>query len=132
MNIVDRETFLRMPAGTIFAEYKPCVFIGGFQIKTDTGHMVENPMFGKPFWSFLGSMPLEPYFKGFDGGGGPFTFGSYPVEWCVYDDSSADYFETDMIAIFEPHEVTQLIEVLKWALNGCAGEVKTGVMSDGK
>ena len=123
MNIVDREKFLRMPAGTIFAEYKPCVFIGGFQIKTDTGHMVENPMFGEPFWSFLGSMPLEPYFKDFDGGEGPFECGNYPVEWCVYDDSSADYFETDMIAIFEPHEVLHLIEVLKWALNGCTGEV---------
>ena len=30
-----------------------------------------------------------------------------------------------MIAIFEPHEVLQLIEVLKWALNGCEGDLNT-------
>ena len=124
MKIVDSETFLRMPAGTIYAEYTPCTLIGGFSIKTDTGEMVENPLFGGPFWSFIGGMPLEPTFTDFDGGMGPMECGDYKVEWCVYDDSYADYTDGDMIAIFEPKEVLQLIEVLKWALNGCEGKIK--------
>lgn len=35
MIIVDRETFMAMPAGTIFAKYKPCIF-GELSIKEDT------------------------------------------------------------------------------------------------
>lgn len=35
MRIVDRPTFLELPAGTLFATYEPCIF-GDLQIKSDT------------------------------------------------------------------------------------------------
>lgn len=35
MKIVDRKTFLAMPAGTVFSKYQPCAF-GELQIKGDT------------------------------------------------------------------------------------------------
>lgn len=35
MRIVDRETFLGMPSGTLYAKYEPCVF-GPLEIKCDT------------------------------------------------------------------------------------------------
>lgn len=35
MRIVDRATFLAMPAGTVFAKYQPCVF-GDLLIKGET------------------------------------------------------------------------------------------------
>jgi hypothetical protein len=35
MRIVDRKTFLAMPAGTVFSKYKPCIF-GDLCIKEDT------------------------------------------------------------------------------------------------
>lgn len=35
MRIVDLQTFLAMPAGTVFAKYRPCVF-GDLHIKGDT------------------------------------------------------------------------------------------------
>lgn len=37
MKIVDRKTFLAMPAGTLFAKYEPCNF-GDLQIKGDSIH----------------------------------------------------------------------------------------------
>ncbi len=124
MKIVDLESFLRMPAGTVFAPYKPCVFTDRFKIKTDTGSMVD-PLFGEPFWGFLGAMSLEPDFKmSEECGHGPFECGKYKTEWCISDDSTADYLEEEMFAVFEPDEIVQLIEVLRWALRGCEGEIK--------
>jgi hypothetical protein len=44
MKIVDRRTFLAMPAGTVFAKYQPCVF-EDLRIKGET-----TPT-GNDFWS---------------------------------------------------------------------------------
>lgn len=35
MRIVDRKTFLAMPAGAVFAKYRPCMF-GEWSVKGDT------------------------------------------------------------------------------------------------
>lgn len=43
MRIVDRQTFLRLPAGTVFSTYEPCVF-GPLMIKGETIRDVD-------FWS---------------------------------------------------------------------------------
>lgn len=126
VKIVDLDTFLRMPAGTVFAPYEPCVFRGRFRIKTDTGSMVENTLFGEPFWGFLGVMSLEPDFVMQDEcGHGPFECGQYKTEWCISDDSTAEFMDEEMFAVFEPDEVLKLIKILKWALRGCEGEVET-------
>jgi len=41
MKIVDRKTFLAMPAGTLFANYKPCVF-ENLMIKGETWYGVDG------------------------------------------------------------------------------------------
>ena len=83
MKIVDYKTFVRMPAGTIFASYKPCAF-GDFEIKTDTGHFRT-----KDKWGFLGTMPLDPYF--IDEDHLAFGPGTFETELAVYDNADYDY-----------------------------------------
>ena len=111
MKIVDYRTFVRMPAGTIFASYEPCVF-GDFQIKTDTGHFKTRDE-----WGFLGIMPLAPYF--IDDDHLAFGPGKFEIEQAIYDIGDADYDEYGLFAILELHEVKQLINTLHWALAGC-------------
>lgn len=121
MKIVDYDTFVRMPAGTIFAPYEPCIYSDRFQIKVDEGHEYPSMLDGKPTYMFNGTMPLEPWFstEPYDW---PDKVGTYPTEMCVYDGDSNDAAEYKMFAIMEPHEVKKLIEALHWALNGCHGE----------
>lgn len=45
MRIVDRKTFMSMPAGTIFSEYEPQA-LDGWQIKADTLSMPEDDLAG--------------------------------------------------------------------------------------
>lgn len=115
MKIVTYDEFIRMPAGTIFATYEPCVFKDRFQIKTDGGWEV-----GKNYY-FNGAMPLEPWLD-VDNMLSESLLGTYKTEMCTYDDSNADYSEDELFAILEPHEVKELIKALYWALDGCPGE----------
>lgn len=117
MKIVDYETFIRMPSGTIFAPYTPCVFQERFQIKVDEGSSYTNP-FGKTSWMFNGTMPLEPWFKSEDDMA--FDLGVYDTEMCVYDGDSTDAAAYKMFAILEDHEIDRLIFALQWAKGGCS------------
>lgn len=56
MRIVGYNEFIRLPAGTIFAPYKPCVLEDRLAIKVDRGRDIKG--FG---WCFNGIMPLEPW-----------------------------------------------------------------------
>lgn len=116
MQIVDYETFIRMPAGTIFAPYKPCVFKSPFEIKTDSGWEYDNK------WFFNGTMPLEPYF---DGDCYPFECGEYDTSFDIYDGDSTDAKAHKMFAILEPHEIFNLINILYWALGKCIDDPVT-------
>lgn len=122
MRIVTYEEFIRMPAGTIFAPYEPCIFKERLRIKTDTGETYVNPITGEESWTFLGAMPLEPWFDIEDVY--PDTYGTYSTEMVIYDDAAVDYMDEKMIAVLEPHEVVHLIEALVWAYYGCKGELK--------
>ena len=120
MIIVDFHDFIRMPAGTVYAPYEPCVF-GDFAIKTDTGYEVIG-YDGKRYWDFLGSMPLHPNFA--DDDHVAFDKGVYETEMSVYDTAACDFDEEELFAVLEPHEVKRLINSLYWALEGCPGELE--------
>lgn len=125
MLIVDYETFIRMPAGTVFAPYTPCIFEERFEIKVDHGHEYIDPYSGKKKWGYNGTMPLEPWLgeEFIDQPAGyPNTPGKYETELAIYDGSSADASEYKMFAVLEPHEVKRLMNALQWALDGCVGE----------
>ena len=42
MKLVDYKTFIRLPAGTIFAPYKPCVLEEELSIKVDAGREIDE------------------------------------------------------------------------------------------
>lgn len=113
MKIVNYDEFVRMPAGTVFAPYTPCVFEGNFEIKVDEGRQWGDK------WTFNGTMCLEPwlgdYFQAFD-------YGTYETELATYDGDSNDASEHKMFAVLEEHEVKRLINALHWALDGCSGD----------
>lgn len=117
MIIVDYDTFIRMPAGTIFAPYTPCVFEDRFEIKVDHGCEYN----GK--WCFNGTMPLEPWL----GDIGPFDFGQWDTTLETYDGDSNDASDYKMFAVLEKHEVERLIDALHWAMDGCPCEFETYV-----
>ena len=117
MLIVDYDTFIRMPAGTIFAPYTPCVFEERLEIKVDHGCEYN----GK--WGFNGTMPLEPWL----GDIGPFDFGQWDTTLETYDGDSNDASDYKMFAVLEKHEVERLIDALHWAMDGCPCEFENYV-----
>ena len=122
MLIVDYETFVRMPAGTIFAPYTPCVYEEGFEIKVDGGQEYEDPYTHTKKWGFDGTMPLEPWLDSFTA---PTGYGQWDVDFEIYDGDSTDAADYKMFAVLEPHEIMNLINVLLWAANGCIGDPLT-------
>lgn len=116
MKLVDYETFIRMPAGTIFAPYKPCVLEEELSIKVDTGREIN----GK-HW-FNGVMLLSPWIG--------VSTALYRVgdeeeaQFEVYDGDNNDYREYKTFLIFDDKDVDKLIEILQWAKKGCQEEMK--------
>lgn len=117
MKIVTYDEFIRMPAGTVFAPYEPCVFKDHFEIKVDKGW--ED---GSDYY-FNGTMPLEPCPVGNEYAWGKMMGpGQVDTEMCIYDGSNADYSKDELFAVLEPHEVRRLIKALLWVYEGCLGE----------
>lgn len=121
MKIVDYETFIRMPAGTIFAEFEPYRFKSEWEIKVDHGHEYIDRWDKTKQWGYNGTMQIIPWFnegacyKEFD-------YGTYETEMFYYDGSSADVIGTKYFAVLEPHEIKMMIRALEWALDGCKEE----------
>ena len=111
MRIVDYETFIRMPAGTIFAPWTSSVFLDRFQIKVDGGREYEGR------YIFNGTMPLEPdtecLYEGCEDEEAAFS---------VYDGDSTDASHYKWFCILQPYDVSKLVSALHWALEGCPGE----------
>ena len=122
MKIVDYETFIRMPAGTVFAEYEPCIFKSDWEIKVDRGEEFMDFWTGVKLWSYNGTMKVFPWFKDELPDGETHKYGTYETEMFYYDGSSADVNETKYFAVLEPHEVKMMIRALEWALDGCKEE----------
>ena len=116
MLIVDYDTFVRMPAGTIFAPYEPCVFKERLEIKVEHGYEWN----GK--WGYCGTMSLEPdvCYCSYDA----FNYGKCETNMSIYDGSSTDMTEYKMFAVLEKHEIERMINALKWAMDGCPGNLE--------
>ena len=70
MRIVDYETFIRMPSGTIFAPWTPCTTLEEPEIKVDHGWEYTDDS-GNARWMFDGTcvvMPRPVECDGFDFG----------------------------------------------------------------
>lgn len=116
MKIVDFKTFNRMPAGTIFAPYTPCVLEDRLAIKVDHGREFDREKYFHD-WSFNGVMPLEPW--NLDN-----VVEGYPIRasFEIYDGDSNDYRDYKQFLIFEEADIDRLIQVLLWAKGGCKDE----------
>lgn len=108
MNIVNYEEFIRLPAGSVFCPYEPCIFHSPLQIKTDTGWQS-----GKSYM-FNGTISLEPDFK--EQENLAFGIGKYEIEFPEDDTSSIDFDENGLFAVLENHEIQELIDILTMAL----------------
>ena len=118
MKLVDYKTFIRMPAGTIFAPYKPCVLEEELSIKVDAGREIDDE-----HW-FNGVMHLSPWIDDYTG---LWEVGDEEeAEFEVYDGDNNDYRDYKMFLIFDEKDVDKLIEVLQWAKNGCKEEGENG------
>ena len=121
MEIVDFKTFVRLPAGTIFAPYTPCCLTGEIEIKIDKGRPYFSPYVPERH-IFNGTMTLSPWIGNSDHyplfGPGD----KAPASFEVYDGSNVDYKDHKMFLIFDEKDIDRLIEVLKWAKNGCKGD----------
>lgn len=116
MKIVDFETFNRMPAGTIFAPYTPCVLEDKLAIKVDHGREFD-PMYFRFDWMFNGVMPLEPWnINSF------FGDESVRATFEIYDGATNDYHDYNQFLIFEDDDIDRMIQVLLWAKGGCKDE----------
>lgn len=119
MKIVDFGTFVRLPAGTVFAPYKPFVLEEPLAIKVDKECDLYTPT-GEDMHVFNGVMSLEPWIDGmccslFE----PGDHESASFE--IYDGDNNDYREYTMFLILEKEDVKRLIKVLQWANRGCVG-----------
>ena len=121
MKIVDYETFIRMPAGTIFAEFEPCFFKSEWEIKVDHGEEYIDHWDKTKQWYYNGTMKIIPWFKDELPYYDP-VYGTHETEMFYYDGSSADVHGTKYFAVLEPHEVKMMIRALEWALDGCKEE----------
>lgn len=121
MKLVDFETFVRLPAGTIFAPYKPCVLEDRLAVKVDEGRDSVEPVdLIYDSHSFNGVMTLEPWLGDctclFEPGD------QEPASFEIYDGDNNDYRDYEMFLIFEKEDVDRLIRVLEWAKGGCVGD----------
>lgn len=116
MKLVSFDDFCKMPAGTIFAPYEPCVLEEELSIKVDPG--TEMPK-DYPYYrhGFNGVMPLRPWL------GDSCTLFSIgdreDASFEIYDGCNADYMDYKMFLIFEETDVERFIDAIVWAKNGC-------------
>lgn len=106
MKLITYEEFCKMPAGTIFAPFEPCVLREELSIKVDGGD--------KDGW-FNGVMSLEPWNLEDLRVVGEQS----PARFEVYDGANADYQNEEMILVLEEADIDRMIMFLKWAKNGC-------------
>lgn len=109
MRIVDRKTFLAMPAGTVFAKYEPCVF-GEMLIK---GESLPDDFCYQSIVDAIECTSdrdaMEALFQA------EHTGMSIPMDFdCQGRDGCFD--QDQLFAVFESADVVKLIERLRQAL----------------
>lgn len=141
MKIVDYETFIRMPAGTVFCTWNSDTHYQEqkWEIKIDEGWTIgyddsnSDDWVGKintmlkmcgiepndDEWEFNGVCPLEfCAIEGLEDGCylSPLTVGEYETEeLCVWDTSSADYEKDQLFCVLNIKELDDMIGWLQWA-----------------
>lgn len=123
MKIVDYETFIRMPAGTIFAPWTPCAMRDDPEIKIDPGRDYNGR------WIFNGTCHVVP--QPVEGAGFDYEE-NVESEFWYYDGDSNDAKAYKMFLIFEKQDIENMIKVLEWAKNGCLGTDDPNVMLKGE
>lgn len=126
MRIVDRATFLSLPAGTVFAKFEPHVF-GEVTIKEQT--------VGNDFVE----QGLLPWFEGVDDSGAYFDtletmVAGAPSPPLDYDCAGRDgLFDLDQLfAVFEERDVEALVARLQQALSAGYGRTYQERKSNGQ
>ena len=117
MRIVDYETFIRMPSGTIFAPWTPCTTLEEPEIKVDHGWEYTDDS-GNARWMFDGTCVVMPRPVECDG----FDFGECESEFFYYEGDSTDASEYKMFLIYEEDDINNIIKILEWAKKGCPGD----------
>ena len=118
MRLVGFEEFCRLPAGTVFAPYTPCILEGELEIKVDPGH--EMPLdykYGRHL--FNGVMPLTPCLD--DRCNLRRIGDTCEASFEVYDGATEDYEDYKMFLVFDEADIDRMINALVWAKNGCVG-----------
>ena len=122
MKIVNFEEFNRMPAGTIFAPYEPCIAKDEPEIKFDQGHLCEYEGYGlSPTWCFNGTVPIvpRPDIDDDENFESSFKYGKVKGRFHFYDGCSADYCDEKMFLIYEKEDILSMMQLLAWSLDGC-------------
>ena len=126
MRLVGYDEFCRMPSGTVFAPYEPCVLKETLAIKVDAGWEDLNYTYGT--WAFNGVMSLEPWI---DGSEGLWDVGDRcEASFETYDGDSNDYADFKLFLVFEEADIDRMINALVWAKNGCVGPCDCSVEED--
>lgn len=116
MKLVDFETFSRMPAGTIFAPYRPCCILEYLAIKSDEGRLRQGKD-PKLKYFFEKVMPLTPSFKHTE----KFNIigDTMPARFEECSNNNFDYIDYELFVVLEDNDIDRLIDILKWAQGGC-------------
>lgn len=108
MKIVNKEQFLKLPAGTLYSRYAPCI-VEGLERKQET--ISTNDWF---FDSFIGNIKCsssDEFVKQCDiaatGIDVPLDYGTYGAE------RDGLYDEHELFAVYSSNDIYQLIEALK-------------------
>jgi hypothetical protein len=112
MKIVNRSTFLSLPAGTVFAKYKPYVF-DDLQIKGE--NCGDNDYFYQGLVGSIDYASSQDFMETLEGAEREHR--SVPMD---FDTQGRDgcFDAKQLFAVFEPDDVTQLIARLHRALKG--------------
>lgn len=108
MKIINLETFLQYPNGTVYSKYQPCCF-EGLMIKRDNCNKIDF------FYSnLIGN--IEDFNKFFDESKPPFTKDAIKLDFEIMGRDGM--FEINQLfAIYEDHDIDNLIKALKGGFN---------------
>lgn len=122
MILVDYDTLVREPVGTIFAPYDPCYYADEFHIKTDQGWPYKNWK-NEPAWGFNGAVVCKPGLED-----NCIHIATKPGEhidasWDEHDYDNNDASEYKLFVILEKKDILEWIKTLTWAMDGCPGNL---------
>lgn len=108
MKIVTKAEFVKLPAGTLYREYEPCMF-SDMRVKGDSTRG-GNMDFGVLHLDWVDSVEIS--------GGIDILFAAHETGSSFgfnYNDHGRDgqYNDKQLYAIYEPNDVAQLIELLQ-------------------